>query len=228
VTGRADRVLNLTVHGIGDPVRPLEDGEDKTWVTVEQFEQALDAVEAAVAQGHDVRITFDDGNDSDVRIGLPRLVSRGLTAQFFLLAGLLDTPGRVSRSDVGSLLEAGMTVGSHGWSHVDWRTLDDAAVRRELYEAHDVLGEVTGEPVRRVAIPFGSYDRTVLTRLRKAGVHRVYTSDGGPARDHDWLQARTSLHKDMTPEWIRSVVSDQATATTRARRVLARTVKRVR
>lgn len=222
------RVINLTVHGIGDPVRPLEDGEDRTWVTVAQFEQALDAVEEAVADGHDVRITFDDGNDSDVRIGLPRLLARGLTAQFFLLAGMFDAPGRVSRSDVDVLLEAGMTIGSHGWSHVNWRTLDGSAVQRELYQAHDVLSEVTGTPVQRVAVPFGSYDRTVLTNLRKAGVRRVYTSDGGPARKGTWLQARTSLHASMTREWIRSVVFDRATSATRARRFVARSVKRVR
>ena len=228
MTGRSGRVVNLTVHGIGDPVRPLDEGEDKTWVTVEQFEQALDAVQQAVAQGHDVRITFDDGNDSDVRIGLPRLLSRGLSAQFFLLAGLLDTPGRVTKSDVGSLLEAGMTVGSHGWSHVDWRTLDKQAVLREMYQAHEVLGDVTGAPVDRVAVPFGSYDRTVLTHLRRAGVRRVYTSDGGPARKGTWLQARTSLHASMTPEWINSVVFDRATSAVRARRFVARGVKRVR
>lgn len=222
------RVVNLTVHGIGDPVRPLDDGEDRTWVTVEQFEQALDAVEAAKAQGHDVRITFDDGNDSDVRIGLPRLISRGLTAEFFLLAGLLDTPGRVGKSDVDSLLAAGMAVGSHGWSHVNWRTLDKQAVLREMYQAHEVLGGVTGAPIRRVAVPFGSYDRTVLTNLRRAGVRRVYTSDGGPARKGTWLQARTSLHATMTREWINSVVFDRATSATRARRLLARGVKRVR
>ncbi len=39
-----------------------------------------------------------------------------------------------------------------------------------------------GEPVSSVAIPFGSYDRRVLRRLRGAGLRRVYTSDGGRAR----------------------------------------------
>ena len=67
-------VVNLTVHGIGPTDRPLEPDEDKTWVTVEQFEQVLDT---AVGRP-DVRITFDDGNASDVRIALPRLVERGL------------------------------------------------------------------------------------------------------------------------------------------------------
>jgi peptidoglycan/xylan/chitin deacetylase (PgdA/CDA1 family) len=222
------RVVNLTVHGIGDPVRPLEDGEDRTWVTIAQFEQALDAIEEARATGHDVRITFDDGNDSDVRIGLPRLIARGLTAEFFVLAGMLGAPGRVSKSDVATLLESGMSVGSHGWSHVDWRSLDDSTAHREMHEAHEVLSDLTEQPVRRVAVPFGSYDRTVLSRLRKAGVQRVYTSDGGPTSADRWLQARTSLHATMTSSWIRSVVFDDATPVVRARRIAARTVKRLR
>jgi peptidoglycan/xylan/chitin deacetylase (PgdA/CDA1 family) len=93
------RVINLTVHGIGEPPRELDPGEDQTWVTVEQFEQVMDA---AVGRD-DVRITFDDGNSSDVEIALPRLVSRGLRAEFFVLAGLLGTPGRLTEADVRKL-----------------------------------------------------------------------------------------------------------------------------
>ena len=77
--------MNLTVHGIGPTDRALDPGEDQTWVSVAQFEQVLDA---AVGRP-DVRITFDDGNASDVEIGLPRLLERGLKAEFFVLAGLL-------------------------------------------------------------------------------------------------------------------------------------------
>jgi hypothetical protein len=66
-------VVNITVHGIGRADRELEPGEDQTWVSVAQFERVLDAV----AERSDVRITFDDGNVSDVEVGLPRLVSVG-------------------------------------------------------------------------------------------------------------------------------------------------------
>ena len=61
--------VTLTVHGIGTPVRPLDPGEDEVWVTVQQFEDVLDAV----AGRTDVRITFDDANASDVEIALPQL-----------------------------------------------------------------------------------------------------------------------------------------------------------
>src|SRR3954470_16504855 len=59
--GMPTSVVNINVHGIGTAVRPLDPGEDDVWVSVEQFEQVLDAVVGR----DDVRITFDDGNTSD-------------------------------------------------------------------------------------------------------------------------------------------------------------------
>ena len=217
-------VVNLTVHGIGPTDRPLEPDEDKTWVTVEQFEQVLDT---AVGRP-DVRITFDDGNASDVQIALPRLVERGLKADFFVLAGLLGQPGRLDKSGLHELQEAGMRIGSHGWSHRDWRRLTDDQAVEEIAHAGKVLAELTGGPVTEVAIPFGSYDRHVLRRLRLAGVKRVYTSDGGRAIADSWLQPRNSLHHDIGAGWAHEVLTGQPSLPLRARRTAARVVKRMR
>jgi len=220
----ATSVVNLTVHGIGKPPRELDPGEDVAWVSVEQFEAVLDAA----AGRTDVRITFDDGNASDIEIALPRLLERGLTAEFFIAAGLLGEPGRLDRDGVRELCRAGMRLGSHGWAHRDWRRLDHAQVREELVDAHRVLDELAGQPVSRVSIPFGSYDRHVLRRLRQAKVTRAYTSDGGRARPGSWLQARNSLRSDLDAGWIARVVHRAPPLPLRARRLAARTVKRVR
>jgi peptidoglycan/xylan/chitin deacetylase (PgdA/CDA1 family) len=217
-------VLNILVHGIGSADRELDPGEEQVWVSTEQFERLLDAV----AERTDVRISFDDGNSSDVDIALPRLVERGLTAEFFLLAGALGERGRVDHAGVRTLLDAGMAIGSHGWSHRDWRRIDSAQAREELDDAHRVLGEVTGRPVSRVAIPFGSYDRHVLRLLRAAGVTRAYTSDGGRVRPDAWLQARNSLRHDMDATWIARVLDPDTSLTQRARGTAARAVKRLR
>ena len=218
-------VVNLTVHGVGKTTtRSLDPGEDQTWVTTSQLELVLDA---AVGRA-DVRITFDDGNASDVEIALPRLVERGLRAEFFVLAGLLGTPDRLDRDGVRELLTAGMSIGSHGWVHRDWRRIDDAQADEELGEAHRVLSGITGHEVTRVAIPFGSYDRHVLRRLRAANVTRAYTSDGGRARSEAWLQPRTSLRHDLNAEWVTRVLDRSPTPIQFARRTAARTVKRLR
>ncbi|MCP2325075.1 peptidoglycan/xylan/chitin deacetylase (PgdA/CDA1 family) [Hamadaea flava] len=212
------------MHGIGPTDRDLAPGEDRTWVSVGQFEQMLDL---AARRDH-VRITFDDGNASDLEIALPRLLDRGLTAEFFVLAGLLGEPGRLDADGVRELVKAGMPVGSHGWAHRDWRRVDESEAREEFQEAHRVLGDLVGGPVDSVAIPFGSYDRRVLKRLRHVGVRRVLSSDGGPAKPSAWLQPRNSLRHDMDAAWLTAVVDGRPGPAQRARRLAARTAKRLR
>jgi peptidoglycan/xylan/chitin deacetylase (PgdA/CDA1 family) len=214
-------IVNLIVHGIGKPRRALDPGEDESWVTVEQFEQVLDAVVGI----DNVRLTFDDGNASDVEIALPRLLERRLTAEFFLLAGQLGERGRIGRDGVRELVDAGMSIGTHGWSHSDWRRLDDRRATQEMAEAPKLLSKLVGKPVRHAAVPFGAYDRGVLHRLRKAGMTRVYGNDGGPAREFAWLQSRNSLRHDIGPAWIDDVLAGAPGLYRSATRTAARLVR---
>ncbi|NRQ32509.1 polysaccharide deacetylase family protein [Nonomuraea sp. NN258] len=217
-------IINLTVHGIGPAERPLDPGEDHWWVSVEQFEQVLDAVVGR----RDVRITFDDGNASDVRIALPRLLERGLRAEFFVLAGLLGEPGRLDEADVRELARAGMRVGSHGWAHRDWRHIDHHQAVEEFDAAHRVISRLCGHPVTRVAIPFGSYDRNVLRRLRGAGVTCAYTSNGSWAWPSQWLQDRYTLFHGLDEHWTCRVLDRSASLAVRARKTAGRLYKRWR
>jgi peptidoglycan/xylan/chitin deacetylase (PgdA/CDA1 family) len=163
--------------------------EASVWVDVADFETALDRV-----QGHpEVQLTFDDGNVSDVEIALPLLLARDLTARFFVLAGRLEEEGFLAPDDIRELLRRGMQLGSHGLSHRDWRTLNDAELTRELTDARRDLETVAGGTLCEVSCPFGSYDRRVLRHIREAGYERVYTSDGGWAKESGWLQARNTL-----------------------------------
>ena len=91
------RHVNLCFHGIGTPERELEPGEEDYWISQETFLAVLDDV----AQHRDAVVSFDDGNASDVEIGLPALVERDLRATFFVLAGRLDAPGCLSSADLG-------------------------------------------------------------------------------------------------------------------------------
>ena len=126
------------------------------------------------------------------------LLDRGLTAQFFLLAGRLGEPGRLDHDDVRALADAGMSIGSHGWAHRDWRRLAADEAETEFEAAPGLLSELVGRPVSRVAVPFGCYDRTVLRRLRQAGVEHVYTSDGGG--DSGWVTDAPGEPGPIVPE----------------------------
>ncbi|WP_181771870.1 polysaccharide deacetylase family protein [Amycolatopsis pittospori] len=211
----------LAIGGVGRPVRALDPGENESWVTVEQFERVLDSVTGR----EDVRLTFDDGNSSDVDIALPRLVERDLTAEFFPLAGRIGQRGFLDAAGLRRLVEAGMSIGSHGWEHRDWRRLDGRHARRELEVAPKLLAELSGEPVRSYAPPFGAYDRRVLSRLRRSGAMRVYTNEGGAASSDGWLQPRTEVRHDVDQAWLDGVLGERDGLYRRAGRFMARVAR---
>jgi peptidoglycan/xylan/chitin deacetylase (PgdA/CDA1 family) len=200
----AGDVVNICFHGVGTPARELEPDEDAYWITEDDFAAVLDMA----AERPDVRLSFDDGNASDVAIGLPGLVARGLTATFFLLAGRVGQPGSVDAAGVRALAEAGMTVGSHGMAHRPWVDVSGADRDAELREARDRLSTWAGAPVEVAACPLGRYDRHVLADLRELGYRHVFTSDRRRSRAGDWLQHRYSVRRDDTPATLRLDVLD--------------------
>lgn len=185
----AERVINLTFHGVGEPARSLSTSEAALWVTEKTFEEIVARARAPLP----IRLTFDDANESDVTTALPVLLRHGLLATFFVPVGQLGRSGFLGEAGVRTLADAGMTIGSHGMHHRPWRGLAADELDEELLAARDRLESVVGRPVRQAACPFGAYDRRVLKRLRALGYEHVFTSDGGPARSKDWLQPRNSV-----------------------------------
>jgi peptidoglycan/xylan/chitin deacetylase (PgdA/CDA1 family) len=218
------RTINLTFHGIGRTERRLEPGEELFWLDEGEFASALDSV----AGRSDVRITFDDGNASDVEHALPQLRRRGLTATFFVVAGRLGAPGFLDEAGVRELTDAGMGIGCHGMRHRPWRRLDRPALWEELVEAKRVLERVAGRPVTEAACPFGSYDRRVLRFLRTHGYRRAFTSDSGTARSGDWIQARNSVQPGSAAGVIERVLAAEQSNTNVVRRRAKSVVKRWR
>lgn len=218
------RQIVLTVHGVGELARPMGDDERATTLSPAELDSALEVI----AGKPWVRLTFDDGNASDLDVALPCLLERGMRATFFVLAGKLGQPGWLNPAGLAELARAGMTVGSHGWAHRSWRGMSPGEAHQELIEAPRVIAEVTGNPVTEVAVPFGSYDRRVLARLRATGITRAHTSDGGAAHAGSWLQPRTSLRRGLTEASVRSLVEEREPAQQRMIRTAKRLVKQYR
>lgn len=193
----------LNFHRIGKPKRAFAEGEEEVYVERAQFVEILDVV----ADRPDVLLTFDDGNSSDVTEALPELRRRGMQAQFFICPARFGTPEFVDENDIRELRLAGMSVGSHGMDHVQWRRLDRSAIDREIVQAKLVLEDALEAPIDTAACPFGAYDRRTLRALRSAGFQRVYTSDGGQANAKDWLIARNTVRQWDSAESIEQLLS---------------------
>ncbi|MBX0299448.1 polysaccharide deacetylase family protein [Cryobacterium sp. 1639] len=216
-------IINLCFHGIGTIEREREVGEARYWVTEERFLRILDEAR----ESPKVRLSFDDGNRSDVDVAFPALRERGLRASFFALAGRLDDPASLAASDLRDLRKGGMVIGSHGWTHAPLRGLDEQEARRELVDARTALAEASNGTIEEAALPLGQYDRQLLGRLRRTGYQTVYTSDRLPARPNAWLQARYSVTAGDTVASIRSVITHRL-GVRDVRNLLATGAKRMR
>jgi peptidoglycan/xylan/chitin deacetylase (PgdA/CDA1 family) len=188
--------IGLIFHGIGTPGRDLDPGEAPFWLSTTRFEHVLDRI-LALPDPSRLRISFDDGNASDIEIALPRLRDRGLSADVFALSGRLDRTGSLSSADLRALAAAGLRIGSHGIDHLNLRRLGPSALARELAGSKAALEAALGQPVIDFSVPFGAYDATVLRAIRAAGYTTAWTSDRGTYSDRVWLRPRTSVQAGM-------------------------------
>lgn len=180
----------INFHGIGKTSRLLERGEDKVWISEEQFLSIIETV----GRLPNVLITFDDGNLSDYTIAFPHLKRLGLTADFFVLGERIGKPDFLSAEQITEMYANGMRFGSHGMAHVSWKKMSLDKAEYEIKTGLKTLQSVIDVEVDSVACPFGTYDRNTLKFLKQSGVKRVYSSDGGYSDICDWLIARNSVH----------------------------------
>jgi peptidoglycan/xylan/chitin deacetylase (PgdA/CDA1 family) len=217
----------LHFHGIGEVPGWVTGEEVDYWCARDRFERILDDIVSL--RETPILLTFDDGNLSDATIALPAMAARGLKAGFFIVADRIGRRGYLDVAAIKDLLAAGMHIGSHGWSHVDWRKTSDATLAREVHAAREKLADLIGIAIDTVAVPFGSYDRRVLRELRAGRFATVYTSDGGPARLDRWIVPREVFRASWNdPVTLRDLAFDRTTFRMRARRALARVYKRWR
>lgn len=219
------RITILNFHGIGEPHEGVEANERPYWISKARFAEILDMADRH-PRARSIRFTFDDGNKSDLTIAAPALASRGRTGAFYILAGRFDDPRYLSRDDCRALVGMGMEVGLHGRDHVDWRALDDTALADEIGTARAEIAEASGLPVSGVGIPFGAYDKRVMSLLKSHGFGPIRTSDGGSAREGARVQNRTSIRSDMPLAQIAALMNGAEPVLSRLRRAASTTLRR--
>jgi len=216
----------IIIHGIGDPARAPDPGEAPYWISLAQFDILLDMI-VAQSNPSDIRISFDDGNLSDHDIALPRLTTRGLRAEFFVLTGRIGQAGSLDINHILALQDAGMAIGSHGVNHVDWRALDHAGLLAELRGSRQVLEGICGRPVAHAGIPFGAYNGRVLSALHSEGFTRAYSSDRGRMTPEAFLCPRTSVHGGMGRAEFTDLLAGKLPIAQHLRRAIGMTLRRL-
>lgn len=130
-------------------------------------------------------VTFDDGEESAFRYGLPLLEKHAVKACFFVNVGFLgqgrSIKGWIQRfmdwPDLKELVQLGHSVQSHGWSHEFLTTCSPKELDNQLIRSKKTLEDRLGTIVDSISVPGGRWNAKVLDGCKRAGYTRVYTSD---------------------------------------------------
>ena len=105
-----------------------------------------------------VILTFDDGYADNYTIALPLLQKYGAKATVFVAANLVGQAHYLTEAQVRALADSGcVRIGSHTMNHVRLGKTDADAVEQELAGSQTALEEMTGQRVRALAYPNGSF-----------------------------------------------------------------------
>lgn len=135
-------------------------------------------------------LTFDDGYRSVFENALPVLSDLGWPAVLNLKVGNLKEPWGLSERRVRELAAAGWELGAHTITHPDLRTLDDAALEREVAGSRAEIVRRFGVPVDFFCYPAGRYDDRVIAAVRRAGFLGATTTIEGLATAGDPFELR--------------------------------------
>jgi peptidoglycan/xylan/chitin deacetylase (PgdA/CDA1 family) len=160
-----------------------------------------------------VHITLDDGYADNMTNALPELIRRGIPTTYFVATKYIEEqipfPHDVAQGhplapntidDIRCLADAGIVIGAHSYSHLDFGIpLSRAVLVREIVDVRKKLQDWTGQRIDYFAFPYGlpgNIAQAAIDVVFEAGYKAFMSAAGGfnfPGDDHHHLQR---IHAD--------------------------------
>lgn len=148
-----------------------------TIVSVEQLAQRL---EQGASVDKYVALSFDDGYKNNYSVVLPLLQKYGAKGSFFVINREMGDELHMNEHEIKALIDAGMELGSHTYSHNPLAKIEEKYLVWELDTSRYWLKKkFDGYIVRTLAYPNGSYNSTVMAAAKRYGFYRALTGHVG-------------------------------------------------
>ena len=127
-----------------------------------------------------VALSFDDGYKNNYSVVLPLLQKYDAKGSFFVINKDMGDETHMNEQEIKGLIDAGMELGSHTYSHGPLGKIPEKYLVWELDTSRYWLKKkFDGYIVRTLAYPNGSYNPTVIAAAKKYGFYRALTGHIG-------------------------------------------------
>ncbi len=158
----------VTVAMFRDQMRLMRDQGFQVF----DLHHAVQNMQAGHIAQKSIVITFDDAHESILENAIPILTQYGFPATIFVPTGLVGKKDIFSDelcnqknimrwSELESLVESGISIGSHSVNHFDMTTLDKGYLVDEVMKSYYTLVDHFGKQAYYFAYPFGMLNEMV-------------------------------------------------------------------
>ena len=161
-SGNFDPIYSVTP---GNFVRQLDYLVENGW----QSQLLVDAMSGASERSRQVVISFDDGDASNADPAVQPLLDREMVGEFYITSDRIGTQGSLSASQIRDMADAGMSIQSHGKTHLYLSDLDELSLVDELARSKHALEDISGQEVHTLALPGGRGNAGVVRSARRVG-----------------------------------------------------------
>ena len=151
--------------------------------------------------GKVVGITFDDGYQNNLSDALPILKKLGFTATLYLvsekLGGLNDWDTSkgipknrlMDKKEIKEWISNGMEIGSHTKNHINLLDCNKEIASNEISQSKADLEKTFKIKVAHFCYPYGNFDNSILSLVKKAGYETATSTIRGRSRQNDSIFA---------------------------------------
>lgn len=112
-------------------------------------------------------MTFDDGHEDNARTALPIMNQYGLKSTQCYATSFIEGKTQATINDVLAFQNSGHEICSHTVTHPFLTSTFGANLTYELQHSKQYLESITGRPVVNFASPYGDYNTTVVSEIKK-------------------------------------------------------------
>lgn len=207
-------LMTLVMHRVvkGEPIEWADISSSILKSMLDQLcEKKILTVPVAAWQGERaVCLSFDDGSSSDYSIVYPELVSRGLSATFFIVPEWVGKPDYLTWPQISEMHAAGMEIGSHGLTHLHMSRLSEEQAGREFDVSKKLIEDKLGSRVLTFAYPFGDYADWCNRLGLQAGYEHLCSSRPGLGKKGDRILPRVAMNRQHTQAHLPKLIKPSA------------------